>query len=152
MKLTTNQKDRVIEILKFHQTLIGVDREECERLIMALSGKNLIKDNDLAMDEVLQKTVLATGVSLSDMMSQSRVRNVVMARSFAIFKIVEDVYMKSTNLTYNKIGELFGIDHSTVIQAHRRIKIWIQTGDRLTNIINDNWNQLGIEEEEKEAA
>ena len=91
MKLTTNQKDRVIEILKFHQTLNGVDREECERLIMALSGKNLIKDNDLAMDEVLQKTVLATGVSLSDMMSQSRVRNVVMARSFAIFKIVEDV-------------------------------------------------------------
>lgn len=152
MKITTKQTNRIIEILNFYSSLIGVDKEECENLIIAMTGDSPIKDTQLAIDDVIRKTSIATGVSVIDLMSHSRVRPVVMARSFAIFKIVEDVYMKSPNMTWSDIGEVFNMDHSTMIQAHRRINEWLNSGDRLTNLINERWLEVCSQSDVQEAA
>lgn len=152
MKLTTKQTNRIIEILNFYSSLIGVDKEECENLIIAMTGDSPIKDTQLAIEDVIKKTSIATGVSVIDMMSHSRVRQVVMARSFAIYKIVEDVYMKSPNMTWGEIGQIFNRDHSTMIHAHRRVADWLESGDRLTSLINQKWIEVSSATDIQEAA
>lgn len=152
MKLTIEQQQEVIEILKFHSTLLGVDKAKCLSLIDAMNGKQSINDPTYEIENIIRMTSEATGVSIVDMMSKVRNRPIVMARSFAMYQIYERIYMKCPSMTWKSIASVFDMDHSSVIQAHQRIGRWLKSGDRLTLLINDRWNDVLSESKELEAA
>ncbi len=79
----------------------------------------------------VQKMVAAKyDISVRELTSASRRRNVVEARSVAIY-----VLRKLTNLPFKKIGSFFGKrDHTTVIHAYRKIDNQIRLDTRL-----DQW-------------
>ena len=152
MKLTIEQTKDIIDILKFHSTLLGIDKEKCHALISAMNGEQSIDDPQFEIDDIIRKVSQATGVSVADIMKRSRKRPIVMARSFAIFQIFENVYLKSPHMTWSDIGQVFNMDHSSILQAHRRINHWLNSGDRLTNLINDRWLEVCSQKEINEAA
>lgn len=62
-------------------------------------------------------------INLTDMLSSTRVRSVVIARQIAMYLSKE-----LTNYSYSEIGKVFGNrDHSTVIHAVKNIKDRIST-------------------------
>ena len=152
MKLTIEQTKDIIDILKFHSTLLGIDKEKCNALITAMNGEQSINDPQFEIDDIIRKVSQATGVSVADIMKRSRKRPIVMARSFAIFQIFENVYLKCPHMTWSDIGHVFNMDHASIIQAHRRINEWLNSGDRLTNLINDRWLEVCSQTEINEAA
>jgi chromosomal replication initiation ATPase DnaA len=152
MKITIEQTKEIIDILKFHSTLLGIDKQKCLELISVMNGDSTISDPRIEIDDIIRKVSQATGVSVADIMKRSRKRPIVMARSFAIFQIFENVYLKCPNMTWSDIGHVFNMDHASIIQAHRRINEWLNSGDRLTNLINDRWLEVCSQTEINEAA
>ena len=152
MKITIEQTKEIIDILKFHSTLLGIDKQKCLELISVMNGDSTISDPRIEIDDIIRKVSQATGVSVADIMKRSRKRPIVMARSFAIFQIFENVYLKCPHMTWSDIGHVFNMDHASIIQAHRRISGWLNSGDRLTNLINDRWLEVCSQTEINEAA
>lgn len=77
--------------------------------------------------EILLTTIFSvvkmTGVSKDKMVSKSKKREVVEARSIAMYLLC-----KTTGLSLQAIGNEFGgRDHSTVIHARNRVVDWLDT-------------------------
>jgi len=72
-----------------------------------------------------------TGVPVERMKTRTRKEAVVMARSYAVYRIYADVYSRHKDrITLADIGRMFyiGFDHSMVIAANRRMSDWITHG------------------------
>lgn len=155
MKLTFSQKNKLLSILNNYKELFFDDRKECEQLIEILGGNDSIHDPYSEIAFIIKRTSEATGISVDDIKSKSQKREIVMARSYAIYQIVKELHGKHPAITLAFIGSIFsGKDHSTVIHASNRIEEWLKDGDKLTHMIHNNWlNGVVIRtKEEREAA
>lgn len=66
--------------------------------------------------DIIQTAVVVTGISIIQLKSKTRLRQVVYVRQVAVYLI-----QKYTSLTMHKTGEIFDRDHSTVIASVRRV-------------------------------
>ena len=66
--------------------------------------------------DILQTAVVVTGISIIQLKSRTRLRQVVYVRQVAVYLI-----QKYTSLTMLKTGRIFDRDHSTVIASMRRV-------------------------------
>jgi chromosomal replication initiator protein len=66
---------------------------------------------------ILQQVTQLTGITETQMLSDSRVPEIVSARHIAMYCL-----RKSTNMRLEMIGEVFNRDHSTVINAVTKVE------------------------------
>lgn len=140
MKFTIEQRKRLIEILTLHGGMYGVENEEAQEFIEILTGQAKPIDAIKEMTRIIQLVSDATNVPVEDMKTKSRKSDVVMARSYAIYQIKEQVYAKC-HISLADIGSQFweGMDHASVWQAHRRINDWLEIGEETTMKIHNSF-------------
>ena len=142
MKLET--RDRIIEILKFHGSMIGNDSEEAKELIKELRQLENVIEIDMnkkrtftrqeEAEMIIADVCRASEIEVDELKSKSRKREFVIARQIAVYLIVERF---NHALTWSRIGKIVGIHHSTAIHCHKVISQGIAVSDRLVmNIIN----------------
>jgi len=91
----------------------------------------------------IQKTVSKYfNISFNDLMSDKKSRDVSLARQIAMH-----ICRSYTGLSFSSLGRLFGgKDHSTVLKAHKKIKIRLAKDEDLRNIFNEINNLLKVNE------
>lgn len=98
--------------------------------------KDIIRQSekeDLSIDHIIKAVAAKTGVKISDIKSQKKNKNIVMARQIAMF-----LSRKLTSASFPDIGEkIGGRDHSTIIYANNKIKKMIDTDVKFKNLIED---------------
>lgn len=105
-----------------HATLV-------EQQISLAMAKEVLKDvmgvqkQFVSLQTIQNQVCSVFAINLTDMLSSTRVRSVVIARQIAMYLSKE-----LTNYSYSEIGKVFGNrDHSTVIHAVKNIKDRIST-------------------------
>jgi len=73
---------------------------------------------------ILTKVCRKHGVSVKDVLSSSRFRNVTRARQEAVYHVIIE-----TGLTYPAVGRLFNRDHSTAIHCFNMHKKRLESGE-----------------------
>ena len=87
---------------------------------------------DISAEEITKIVSVVIGVSLSDMRSKTRKRQVVEARQIAMHLI-----RKHTDETLVNIGKMFGNrDHSTVVYACNTVEDLKQTNKAFKSVIS----------------
>jgi len=85
---------------------------------------------DVIVDEVVELVAGVTGFTVSEIKSNWRKREVVLAR-FIVVYLIRDMYGSSVSL--KTLGMcLGGRDHSTIIHAIQTMEDLIKTNDRIT--------------------
>ncbi|HWJ30178.1 MAG TPA: helix-turn-helix domain-containing protein [Flavisolibacter sp.] len=74
------------------------------------------KDRDIIIEAVCSYF----GVTLEFLQQRTRERPVAYKRQLLMYFLVS-----LTTLTYKEIGDLFGMDHSTVVHSKDRVKDWL---------------------------
>ncbi|MBQ0084256.1 MAG: chromosomal replication initiator protein DnaA, partial [Clostridiales bacterium] len=111
-------------VVKKVQAYIQLDGKEPS--IPAL--RNFIKDviTDVAPEPIKIETIIEEvartyRVTDADILSNKKTSSIVLARQVAMY-IAHEI----TNLTYEKIGESFGKDHSTVLYSVRKTEEYLK--------------------------
>lgn len=144
MKLTKGEQERVVEILELHSGLFGNEREECLHLMKVVRGEVVIENYNTSLSRILNGVSLVSGISIEDIRSRSRKRDIVMARSYAVYQGFESVYLQGRGLSVKRLGEFFGLkDHASALSAKNRISGWLKSGDKLTVEIHNAYLELG---------
>ncbi len=103
-----------------------------------LSDLLKIKDKQVTIEEIQEKTAAKYGIKLSEILSSSRSKNIARARQIAMF-IAKNLTTKSLV----DIGKMFGgKDHTTVIHACRRVEEMVATDESLAREIQVLTSQL----------
>ncbi len=142
MNLSPKQKQQTIDILQYYSDLIGTDTEEVNDIIKTLRGEVVVKDPEADAKEIIFNVSEATGISIDKIKSRSRQNKILIARQYAIYRVCQDVYYKSSYMTLHDVGSLFNLDHSTIIHSNKKIEGWINNGDSLTMLIDGLYNEL----------
>jgi chromosomal replication initiation ATPase DnaA len=77
------------------------------------------------------------------MKSSTRVRNVVVARQYAIYRVHRELYGSGYSLS--DIGKIFNRDHATVVYSIKMMKWAIRHNDKLVKSIHDRYGELESE-------
>ena len=103
--------------------------------------KDFIPDGsgpEITADQIMEATSAYFGVSIEDLVSQSRSRVLVNARQVAMYLCRE-----LTDLSLPRIGQAFGgRDHTTVMHADRKMRQQMAERRSLFNQIADLTNQI----------
>lgn len=142
LRLTENQAKKLIDILNFHSNLFGSEHDDCKQLIEIIEGKEHPTNPYQEMENIIEDVSEVTGVSIGDIKSKSRKRHIVMARSYAIYQIIEQLYHTSYRFTLQSVADKFRQDHATTYQAHKRIAQWIEDNDPLTMPMHNAYKEL----------
>jgi len=152
MNLTKKEQARVVEILNLHSGLFGNERKECQHLIDVIEGKNIIEDSKVAMDRILNRVSIVSGIDIEIITSKTRLRDVVLARSYAVYQAYETIYVYDGEMSLIRLGKHFGVnDHATVLHGYRRIKEWLKDGDKIVMRIHDAYMNEDVTTLEKAA-
>ncbi len=100
-----------------HSTLIGKNIS-LEMIKDVLDDLPIAKEHTVSLQSIQSQVCGSFSISLSEMLSQTRIKTVAVARQVAMYLTKE-----LTNYSYSEIGKLFGNrNHSTVIYAVKSIK------------------------------
>jgi hypothetical protein len=130
--MTQDEKNRIIEILKFHSGMIGTDSEECKRLISQVKQVT-VTDRNLSLDQEIQNEMkrlcALIGYEVNPDTNKSREGHSVPMRD-AVTKRIVDVYYSYSKLP-NVVGSFFDKDRTTGISMIARSKVRFDTKDAL---------------------
>lgn len=143
LHLTIQEQERIIDILELYGGMFGSEDEEVASLVNAMKGENrLIEEPMQEINRIIDRVADATGIRTDYIKMKLRKREVVNARSYAIYRVHSDIYPKVPNLSLDDIGGLFGgFDHATVLSASSRIEDWLETNDPLITSIHENYKK-----------
>lgn len=134
--LTEQMKDELIDILQLHQGYFGT---EVEHLMKALNNEPTSLDVKKQSDIIIASVSSLTGVSVDDIRSPKRTRNITIARQYAIYEVYEQLYIHGLSLS--QIGKMFNRDHSTVLYSVRTVSDAIKLKDPLISRLHEMYNQ-----------
>ena len=104
-----------------------------------LMARNVIRDiksieipDPITTDKIITEVSRTYTVSETDIVSKKKNAPIVAARQVAIY-----ITRVILGLTYHKIGEAFGIDHSTVVHSLKKIELLMDRNPREKEIIED---------------
>ena len=93
---------------------------------------------DVTIDDIIKTVAMKTGVKISDVKSQKKNKNIVLARQIAMY-----LSRKLTTASFPDIGEkIGGRDHSTVIYANNKLKRMLDADIKIKNIVDEIENIL----------
>ncbi len=90
-------------------------KEKAQELLKDLIARE--EENTLSPSTIIEKTAKQNGILSEDILGKSHAREYAYPRQMAMF-----LCRSKLNLPYQKIGEIFGRDHSTVISSIRQIQ------------------------------
>jgi chromosomal replication initiator protein len=106
-------------------------RSKGKRIEAPKEAEALLKDliaaeekNSLTAEEIAKAVANHYGVRYEDILGKSQTREMALPRQMAMYLCRERL-----KLTYQKIGEIFGRDHSTVMSSVKLIEKGMQTGE-----------------------
>lgn len=118
-KITTNVRE-MEGALRRVTAYCGISRQEITIGAAEIALKDLISDQDsleITAGLIMAQTASYFGMTIEDLTSSDRTRNLVTARQIAMYLCRE-----LTDLSLPKIGSLFGgRDHTTVMHANKKI-------------------------------
>lgn len=125
------QIEGVIKWLKAMVSLTGdtITKNSINQAIQAIDPGNI--PTDVMTEKIIIATSKYFGVSVEDMKSSKREEGIVYARQISIY-----IIKQMTELSYKAIGEIFGLNHSTVIHSFNKIKNNIKTKINTSSDIN----------------
>ena len=128
----TNVRDiiGVLTKLEAESSLLGLDLTlESARLILKeILG---LDKSPKSVEEVIKLVANELDVKKADILSEKRDRDISNARQIAMYAARE-----VTSLSYPVIGRYFEKNHTTVIQACKKIKIWIEEDPETRQLVN----------------
>jgi chromosomal replication initiator protein len=86
---------------------------------------------------ILQYTCDAFGINETEIYARTRKPKIVEARFVCIYLI-----RKNIRYSLNDIGEIFGLDHSTVLYAIRKAEIYQEVDEDFKRLLNEVSNKL----------
>lgn len=93
---------------------------------------------DVTIDDIIKTVAMKTGIKISDVNSQKKNKNIVLARQISMY-----LSRKLTTYSFPDIGEkIGGRDHSTVIYANNKIKRMLDADIKIKNIVAEIENIL----------
>lgn len=144
MKAESTQK--IVDILKFHGSMIGVDEKETRQLIKELRQVEQLIGTDMdtkriftrqdEADKIISDVCKVAEIEVDELKSAKRNQEFVVARQLACYLLREKFKEEVTLL---RIGKMIGLNHSTVIYSHKRVAQQIEMNDKL---VMDLMNKL----------
>jgi chromosomal replication initiator protein len=93
---------------------------------------------DVTIDDIIKTVAMKTGLKISDVKSQKKNKNIVLARQISMY-----LSRKLTSASFPDIGEkIGGRDHSTVIYANNKLKRMLEADAKIKNLIDEIENIL----------
>lgn len=139
IRLTDEMKKDMIEIIELHRGYFGGN---VDHLLSAIQGVHCEKHISAECRKVIGLVEDTTGVQFSALKSPTRVRNISIARQFAMYKLHQKFY--SRGYTLQQIGKMFNRDHSTVLHSVKTVQWALQVGDELMTSINERYKLLDV--------
>ena len=137
MKLSEEQITKVAEILEAHWT-----KKTTQETVRTMSE----------IESIIQRVCDTSFLSREDLMQKSRKDHIVMPRSYAIWMVVEAVNKRIRMFSLEVIGEIFGgMNHASILHAHKRIDGWLAIGDPKTMVVHDRYNAFQDEQEPEDS-
>lgn len=136
-KITTNIRELEGSLLRVdaYITLNNIDIDDIDENFIDEILKDITnKQIKMRINEITIKKAVATfyGISIDEMESRRRSRNIAFPRQIAMYLIRE-----MTDLSLPKIGNSFGgKDHTTVMHACDKIAVSIQTNPEIKQVVN----------------
>ncbi len=93
----------------------SIDLRLAERLLKDLLAKE--EEKVLTFDHIAKATAAHYGITVDDLLGKSQMREISIPRQIAMYLCREKI-----KLPYQKIGELFGRDHSTVMSSVKAVQ------------------------------
>ena len=82
-------------------------------------------------NEVINHVCKLYGIELSELMSKSRLRELVEPRQILFY-----ILHKKLNIPCQKVGAMFGKNHATVLHGAKNIKNWMPNDKPLRSTVN----------------
>ncbi|KAF0092248.1 MAG: dnaA [Fusobacteria bacterium] len=136
-KITSNIRELEGSLLRVdaYVTLHNIDRKSIDESFIDETLKDITnKQIKMKLNDQTIKKAVATfyGISVEEMISRRRSRNISFPRQIAMYLIRE-----LTDFSLPKIGSSFGgKDHTTVMHACDKIAIGIQTNPEIKQVVN----------------
>lgn len=93
---------------------------------------------DVTIDDIIKIVAMKTGLKISDVKSQKKNKNVVLARQISMY-----LSRKLTSASFPDIGDkIGGRDHSTVIYANNKLKRMLEADVKIKNLVIEIENIL----------
>ena len=122
-------------VIKKFNALTSIEGSKVDMLM----ARNVIRDiktteipDPITPDKIITEVSRTYTISESDIVSKKKNAPIVAARQAAIY-----ITRQILGMTYQKIGEAFGIDHSTVVHSLKKIEILMSNNPREKEIIED---------------
>jgi len=103
--LTTAQQAQLLTILNIYSTSFGQEFPDLKQAVKDMTTVN--------SGSIIDIVASVTGVTVADMKSPSRLREIADARCLALGLFVE----YGDHMTYEELGRMFNRDHSTVTHS-----------------------------------
>lgn len=140
IRLSQSLKEQLLNIIDLHQGYFG---EDCQTLLAAIQGVYCEKHIDKSCKDIINRVEQATGIGYSAMKARTRMRNVTIARHYAIYRVHRELYGSGYSL--QDIGKMFYRDHSTVLYSIKTMKHALQVQDKLVKSIHTKYGELEAE-------
>jgi chromosomal replication initiator protein len=140
IRLSQSLKEQLLNIIDLHQGYFG---EDCQTLLAAIQGVYCEKHIDRNCKDIINRVEQATGIGYSAMKARTRMRNVTIARQYAIYRVHRELYGSGYSL--QDIGKMFFRDHSTVLYSIKTMKHALQVQDKLVKSIHTKYGELESE-------
>ncbi len=93
---------------------------------------------DVTIDDIIKIVAMKTGLKISDVKSQKKNKNIVLARQISMY-----LSRKLTSASFPDIGDkIGGRDHSTVIYANNKLKRMLEADVKIKNLVIEIENIL----------
>lgn len=140
IRLTKDHKEQLVKIIELHEGYFG---DDCQTLLAAIQGVYCEKHIDKSAKDIIHRVEQATGIGYSAMKSPARLRNVTIARQYAIYRVHRELYGSGYSLS--DIGKMFSRDHSTVLYSIKTMRQALQVQDKLVKSIHTKYGELEAE-------
>jgi len=126
--MTQEDKNKIVEILRFHGSMIGIDESECKDLILKVK-RVYCSDQNLSMEEEMHNEMkrLCSMIGYEATKENNKAQEVVkVAMRDAVSKRILEQYPHYPRLPH-VIGDFFGKErstgHSMIIRSEKMYKI-----------------------------
>ena len=128
--MTRTEKNQILNILHYYRGLLGVDKRNTKRLIVALKQVETFEIKPVDADPIFWAVQKHTGITKKEILSQDRLRGVADAR------LITFAHMKETGAHDTKIAESLNRNRSTII-AYRSIHSDLMQSNKAYKALHD---------------
>jgi len=97
--------------------------------------KEILKEPESEIESILERVAGITGVTIEEIKGRSRKRETVIARQFVVFKVKE----RFNYMTWQDVGNVVGVHHTTAIHSYREVTDKLKVKDERMVFLRDNY-------------